>query len=40
MTQMRKNTAPIGAEQVRNARQLLRKYKEGKANLEQKVIEN
>jgi hypothetical protein len=33
-------TVPIGAEQVREARQILRKYKEGKANLEQKVIEN
>ena len=31
---------PIGPEQVRQARLTLRKYKEGKANLEQKVIEN
>ena len=31
---------PVGAEQIREARQILRKYKEGKANLEQKVIEN
>lgn len=30
----------IGKEQVQKARQILQKYKEGKANLEQKVIEN
>ena len=31
---------PIGKEQVQNARQILMKYKEGKANLEQKIIES
>ena len=30
----------IGKEQVQNARQTLQKYKEGKANLEQKIIES
>lgn len=30
----------VGREQVRNARQILQKYKEGKANLEQKVIQS
>ena len=30
----------IGKEQVQKARQILQKYKEGKANLEQKLIEN
>ena len=40
MTESMRMTVPIGAEQVREARQILQKYKEGKANLEQKVIEN
>ena len=31
---------PIGKEQVQKARQILMKYKEGKANLEQKIIES
>ena len=31
---------PIGKEQVQKARQTLMKYKEGKANLEQKIIES
>ena len=31
---------PIGKEQVQKATQTLRKYKEGKANLEKKIIEN
>ena len=31
---------PIGKEQVQKATQTLRKYKEGKANLESKIIEN
>ena len=31
---------PIGKEQVQKARQILQKYKEGKANLEQKIIES
>ena len=31
---------PIGKEQVQKARQTLQKYKEGKANLEQKIIES
>lgn len=30
----------IGAEQLREAAQTLRKYKQGKANLEQRVIDN
>lgn len=30
----------IGKEQIQNARQTLQKYKEGKANLEQKIIES
>ena len=31
---------PIDTEQVRQARKILRKYKEGKANLEKRIIEN
>lgn len=31
---------PIGREQVQEAQKILNKYKEGKANLEQKIIEN
>lgn len=31
---------PIGREQVRDAQKTLNKYKEGKANLEQKIVEN
>lgn len=31
---------PIGKEQVQKATEILRKYKEGKANLEKKIIEN
>ena len=31
---------PVGKEQVRKARQILMKYKEGKANLETKIIES
>ena len=31
---------PVGKEQVQKATEILRKYKEGKANLEKKIIEN
>ena len=31
---------PIGTEQVRQAREVLHKYKAGKANLERKIIES
>ena len=33
-------TPPIGAEQLRAAREILRRYKAGKANLERRIIEN
>lgn len=33
-------SAPIGKEAVRKAAQILQKYKEGKSNLEQRIIEN
>ena len=33
-------TPVIGAEEVRKAQQILLKYKEGKANLEQRIVEN
>lgn len=33
-------TLPIGTEQVRRAAEILRKYKQGKANLESKIVSN
>lgn len=38
MTNVKK--LPIGQEQVRRARAILNRYKEGKANLERRVVEN
>ena len=35
-----KREAPIGVEQVRAARETLNRYREGKANLERRVVEN
>lgn len=35
-----KNKEPIGTEQVRIARETLNRYREGKANLERRVVEN
>ena len=35
-----KNEAPIGPDRIRRARQDLNRYREGKANLERRVIEN
>ena len=35
-----KNEAPIGPDRLRRARQDLNRYREGKANLERRVIEN
>ena len=32
--------APIGAQQVRQAAEILKKYKQGKAHLEQRLIDN
>lgn len=34
------NSMPIGREQILRADQILRKYKQGKANLEQRIIDN
>ena len=40
MKDRKKQTQPIGREEILKARQVLSRYKEGKANLERRIVEN